>query len=391
MSNKVPLEDLQRTESTSTSFITCGVNNMPTFNQTASRFPICEDVHKYKYESRVKIGQGTYGEVFKVKHRHNNQYVAIKRILLEKEKEGFPLTAIREIKILQLLKNINIVNLIEICKGETEPNHSRRIAGPTSFYLVLDFCDHDLAGLLANDNVQFNLAEIKSVISQLFNGLSYIHSKKILHRDMKSANVLITRLGVLKLADFGLGRMVGDAEDGFTNRVVTLWYRPPELLLGARKYGPSVDLWGAGCIMAEMWTRSALLPGNSESEQLDLISKLCGSITPEVWPSVKQLELFNKLQLMQGQKRRVKDRLSTYMMDSNAHDLLDRLLTLDPSQRINAADALHHDFLWSEPLPGDLSRVLSQFNQSMFEYYKNSRRRRNPRPKILKQNRTKVF
>ncbi|XP_053207228.1 cyclin-dependent kinase 9-like [Panonychus citri] len=367
---------------------------MPTtFNGSiAQRYPICEDIYKYKYESRVKIGQGTYGEVFKVKHRHTNQYVAIKRILLEKEKEGFPLTTIREIKILQILKNENIVNLIEICRGESQAYHSSgRPPGPTSFYLVLDFCDHDLAGLLANDNVQFNLAEIKSVIRQLFNGLCYIHSKKILHRDMKSANVLITRSGVLKLADFGLGRIMNETDENYTNRVVTLWYRPPELLLGARRYGPSADLWGAGCIMAEMWTRSALLPGNSEAEQLNLICKLCGSICPDVWPAVKQLDLFNKLELSQGQKRRVKDRLSTFVMDTNAHDLLDRLLTLDPCQRIDASDALNHDFLWTEPLPGDLSRVLSQFNQSMFEYYKNSRRRRNPRPKIDKQNRTRVF
>lgn len=91
----------------------------------------------------------------------------------------------------------------------------------------------------------------------------------------------------------------------YTNRVVTLWYRPPELLLGDRNYGPPVDLWGAGCIMAEMWTRSPIMQGNSEQQQLTLISQLCGSITPEVWPKVESLDLYNQLELVKGQKRKV--------------------------------------------------------------------------------------
>lgn len=165
---------------------------------------------------------------------------------MENEKEGFPITALREIKILQLLKHENVVNLIEICR--TKSNQSKSKA---TFYLVFDFCEHDLAGLLSNVNVKFSLGEIKKAVQQLLNGLFFIHSNKILHRDMKAANILITRKGGLKLADFGLARAISmgkGSSNRYTNRVVTLWYRPPELLLGERNYGPPVDLWGAGCM-----------------------------------------------------------------------------------------------------------------------------------------------
>ena len=164
----------------------------------------------------------------------------------------------REVKILQLLNHENIVNLIEICRCRSAQLHKHS----ASFYLVFDFCEHDLAGLLSNRKVEFTLGEIKSVMKQMFNGLYYIHANKIIHRDMKAANVLITKKGVLKLADFGLARAFSLERSGkpnrYTNRVVTLWYRPPELLLGERNYGPSVDMWGAGCIMAEMWTRDQI-------------------------------------------------------------------------------------------------------------------------------------
>lgn len=330
-------------------------------------FPHCDDATKY--EKVAKIGQGTFGEVFKAKERKNpRKFVAMKKVLMDNEKEGFPITALREIRILQLLKHDNVVNLIEICR--TKANASNRFR--STFYLVFDFCEHDLAGLLSNVNVKFNLGEIKKVMQQLLNGLYYIHSNKILHRDMKAANVLITKNGVLKLADFGLARAISIPKTGeqnrYTNRVVTLWYRPPELLLGDRNYGPPVDLWGAGCIMAEMWTRSPIMQGNTEQQQLTLISQLCGSITTEVWPKVDNLDLFSKMELPRNQKRKVRERLKPYVKDAYACDLLDKLLILDPSKRIDSDSALNHDFFWTDPMPGDLSKMLAQHTQSMFEY-----------------------
>ncbi|GFN83281.1 cyclin-dependent kinase 9 [Plakobranchus ocellatus] len=192
---------------------------------------------------------------------------------------------------------------------------------------------------------------------------------------MKAANILITKTGKLKLADFGLARAFSDKLNRYTNRVVTLWYRPPELLLGERNYGPAIDLWGAGCIMAEMWTRSPIMQGNTEQHQLTLISQLCGSIAPDIWPGVDKLDLFTKIELPKGQKRKVKERLHNYVKDQYALDLLDKLLTLDPSRRVNSDDALNHDFFWVEPLPQDLNHMLSRHNKSMFEYLAPPRRR----------------
>jgi len=332
-------------------------------------FPYCARIDKY--EKIAKIGQGTFGEVFKARCRTDrSKIVALKKVLMENEKEGFPITALREIRILQLLNHENIVNLIEICR-----QYSRH---KTTFYLVFDFCEHDLAGLLSNINVKFSLGEIKKVMQQMCEGLFFIHNNKIIHRDMKAANILITKQGILKLADFGLARAISINKQGhpnrYTNRVVTLWYRPPELLLGERNYGPAVDMWGAGCIMAEMWTRSPIMQGNTEQHQLTLIAQLCGAISAEVWPGVESLDLFSKLEIPRGVKRRVKERLKPYVKDAFACDLIDKLLSLDPTKRLDADNALNHDFFWTDPMPISLDRMLSNHGQSMFEYLAPARR-----------------
>ncbi|XP_071949102.1 cyclin-dependent kinase 9-like isoform X2 [Antedon mediterranea] len=300
------------------------------------------------------------------------------------EKEGFPITALREIKILQQLRHENITHLIEICRAKgTSNDHCN-----TSIYLVFEFCDHDLAGLLSNPQVKFSLPEIKEVMKQLLNGMYYIHSNKILHRDMKTANILITQTGNLKLADFGLARPFSLARPNqpnrYTNRVVTLWYRPPELLLGERNYGPPIDLWGAGCIMAEMWTRTPIMQGSTEQHQLNLISNLCGSITPEVWPEVEQLEFYSKIKLQPDLRRKVKERLHLYVRDQIALDLIDKLLAIDPAKRLNSDDALNHDFFWVDPMPRSFAKMLTLHTQSMFEFSALNRRRQQQNQQKIK-------
>ncbi len=319
------------------------------------RFPFCHGVNKY--EKLGKIGEGTFGEVFKARDRESGAVVALKKVLMEFEKEGFPITALREIRTLQQLRHDNVVTLIEICHGLEAARKK------ITFYLVLEFCEHDLSGLLSNLEVKFSLGEIKSIIKQLLNGLFYLHNSKIIHRDMKAANVLITKTGTLKLADFGQARAISSdgGSNRYTNRVVTLWYRPPELLLGERYYGPAVDLWGAGCIMAELWTRSPILQGSSEQHQLKLIAHLCGAITPQTWPGVENLEFYEKLEIP-APPRRVKERLRPYVKNRHALDLLDKLLCLNPDWRINAERALDHDFFWTDPMP-------SKWKQEPSVYY----------------------
>jgi len=321
-----------------------------------------------KYEFVVKIGQGTFGEVFKAKDKQTGKVVALKKVILENEKEGFPITALREIKILKLLNHENVVKLIEICHGKPGPLDK----GKAKTYLVFEYAEHDLAGLLSNINLKFTQGEIKKVIFMLLEGLFYIHRNKILHRDMKAANILITKEGVLKLADFGLARAFSVPDAGktnrYTNRVVTLWYRPPELLLGERNYGPMIDMWGAGCIFAEMYTRTPIMQGQSESSQLRIISQLCGSINTDVWPDVAKYDLYHRIELPKNLKRHVVERLSSYVRDPEPLLIINRLLALDPKKRMDSDEALNHDFFYKDPMPSNLDNLMSQVKTSMYEY-----------------------
>lgn len=327
------------------------------------------------YEQLLKIGQGTFGEVFKARCKRTGQLVALKKILMENEKEGFPITALREIKMLKLLKHPNITELIEVCTCKQRNARDR-----FSFYLVFTFCEHDLAGLLSTKAVQkFSLVEIKTMAKHILEGLNKIHKSNILHRDMKSANVLITSDGILKLADFGLARLMIKQHDyRYTNRVVTLWYRPPELLLGSSSYGPAIDIWGAGCIIAELWIRAPILQGNTEQEQLQRISKLCGSLNPQNWPGIEQLPLYGKLNqngvnnaLPQTFPRRVCERIGPYLQQNElALLLIDEMLSLNPEKRPTAEAALDNNFFWETPLPAEnIKELVDRLRgQNLFEY-----------------------
>ena len=199
------------------------------------------------------VGKGTFGEVYKAKDKRNNDEVALKKIITTRETQGFPVTAIREIKILNLMHHENIVNLREILTfddGEYDKGEPTVIDKSFSLgdvFMVFDFADYDLSGLLKASGLAWTEQLRKSYMNQLICGVEYLHSKKIIHRDLKSANLLITKNNILKIADWGLARIIPSNRDHrLTSPVVTLWYRSPELVLGSRYYSAEVDMWSVG-------------------------------------------------------------------------------------------------------------------------------------------------
>ncbi|GJN14329.1 hypothetical protein PR202_gb01140 [Eleusine coracana subsp. coracana] len=286
------------------------------------------------FEKLEQIGEGTYGQVFMAKEMQTQEIVALKKIRMDNEREGFPITAIREIKILKKLHHPNVIQLKEIVTSPVEGNKYKG-----SIYMVFEYMDHDLTGLADRPGMRFTIPQIKCYMRQLLMGLHYCHINQVLHRDIKGSNLLIDNEGILKLADFGLARSFSNDHNGhLTNRVITLWYRPPELLLGSTKYGPAVDMWSVGCIFAELLAGKPILPGKNEPEQLTKIFELCGTPDELNWPGVTKMPWYNNFKPSRPIKRRVKESFKHF--DRHALDLLEKMLTLDPSQRISAKDAL---------------------------------------------------
>ncbi|KAK5442597.1 serine/threonine protein kinase, CMGC, CDC2/CDK subfamily [Exophiala xenobiotica] len=323
------------------------------------RFHGCSRITEYDYMG--KLGEGTFGEVSKARSKKTGQLVALKKILMHNEKDGFPITALREIKLLKQLDHVNILKLEEMAV-ERPKNASKK----PSMFMVTPYMDHDLSGLLENPEVNFTEAQIKCYMKQLLEGCTYLHENKILHRDMKAANLLINNRGILQIADFGLARPYhddppraghggGEATREYTTLVVTRWYRPPELLLQLRKYTTAIDLWGVGCVFGEMFKRKPILAGNTDLNQAQIIFDLVGSPTDSTMPGWRELpgcEGVTEFEHRQPTLSRVFRELSPLGLS-----LLGEFLKLDWHKRINAMDALKHPYFHTDPLParpGDL-------------------------------------
>ena len=300
-----------------------------------------DSVYYRKPGNESVIGSGTYGKVFKAIHVYTRNMVALKKIRMEGERDGYPVTAVREIKLLQSLNHTNIVQLQEVMVEKND------------CFMVFEYLSHDLTGLLNHPTFKLQHAHKKDLAKQLFEGLDYLHRRGVLHRDIKAANILVSNTGQLKLADFGLARFYAKRRQlDYTNRVITIWYRPPELLLGETQYGPAVDVWSAACVMVEIFTKHAIFPGDGhEINQLEKIYNVLGTPTRSEWPDLVDMAWFELLRPTERKPNTFAEKYKERLTPA-AFELLQAMFQYDPTKRPTAGDALEHPyFTIEEPTP----------------------------------------
>ncbi|GAB4840576.1 hypothetical protein Ancab_021345 [Ancistrocladus abbreviatus] len=312
--------------------------------RTVNMLQGCRSVDEF--ERLNKIDEGTYGVVYRARDKKTAEIVALKKVKMEKEREGFPLTSLREINILLSFHHPSIVDVKEVVVG----------SNLDSIFMVMEYMEHDLKGLMETMKQPFSQSEVKCLMLQLFEGVKYLHDNWVLHRDLKTSNLLLNNRGELKICDFGLARQYGSPLKPYTHLVVTLWYRAPELLLGAKQYSTAIDMWSLGCIMAELLSKEPLFNGKTEFDQLDKIFRILGTPNETIWTGFSKLPgvkvNFVKHQYNQLRKKFPATSFTGSPVLSDAgFDLLNRLLTYDPEKRITAEAALKHEWFKEVPLP----------------------------------------
>lgn len=302
---------------------------------TDDTFVEAERQFKSQYDITEVLGEGTYGKVRKARCRQTGEYRALKQMKLGTQEDGVPSTAIREIAILKELTHENIVRLIDVfCK-------------PGELVLVFELLDSDLKKYMKSLNGRLQPAVIRDFGRQLLKGIEFCHMNRIIHRDLKPQNLLIDNSLRLKIADFGLARAFSLPVPQYTHEVITVWYRPLEILLGSKLYSVPVDLWGVGCILAEMATGSPLFAGDSEIDTAFKIFQKLGTPTEAIWPGVSELPDFKPTFPKWTHKGWANIRNTHAQVGNPGVDLLDKLMRYNPRTRISAREALQHPYFTS--------------------------------------------
>ncbi|KAL1815868.1 hypothetical protein ACET3Z_018442 [Daucus carota] len=288
------------------------------------------------YEKLEKVGEGTYGKVYKAREKATGKIVALKKTKLLEDSEGVPPTTLREVSLLRMLStDPHIVRLMDVKQGQNKQ-------GKTVLYLVFEYMDTDLRKYIKSfRHTEENIPSktVKSLMYQLCKGVAFCHGHGVLHRDLKPHNLLMDeKKSMLKIADLGLARAFTLPIKKYTHEILTLWYRAPEVLLGATHYSTAVDMWSVGCIFAELVTKKALFQGDSELQQLLHIFRLLGTPNEEMWPGVSKL--LNWHEYPQWKPRQLSAAVTNLKEDGL--DLLSQMLQYEPSQRISAKKAMEH-------------------------------------------------
>ncbi|XP_059147795.1 cyclin-dependent kinase 10-like [Physella acuta] len=294
-----------------------------------------------EFEKLNRVGEGTYGIVYRARDTDSNKIVALKKMRLDTQKDGIHITGLREINILLNLRHENIVQMSEVVVGKSLE----------SIFLVMEYCEQDLASLLDNMAAPFSEPQVKCIMLQLFAGLQYLHENFIIHRDLKVSNLLMTDKGCVKIADFGLARKYELPLRPMTPTVVTLWYRAPELLLGSKTHTTAIDMWSSGCILGELLAHRPLLPGRSELHQLDLILDMLGTPNDAIWPEFSKLPALENFTLKKQPYNNLKHNFP--WLSEAGIKLLNILFMYDPSKRASAEACIESSYFKEQPRPCD--------------------------------------